>query len=78
MPIRFIDKFKVGFAVIVEAEDGFLLGGRTIDSKPVVDTFFDALGYMNEGIEENVKANRSVKLGKVVTFRGMVSTAVLV
>ena len=40
---------------------------------PVFDKFFDALYYMNVVIEENVKAHRSVKLGKVVLFKGMVS-----
>ena len=42
-------------------------------SAPVFDTFFHALTYMNVVIDENVKANRSVKLGKVVPFKGMVS-----
>jgi hypothetical protein len=39
----------------------------------VFDTFFHALYYMNVVIEENMKAYRSVKLGKVIPFKGMVS-----
>jgi hypothetical protein len=45
------------------------------------DTFFQALGHMNAMnavVERNVKMKRSVRLGKVVEFRGMVSTGVLV
>ena len=31
MPIRFIDKYKAGFQVIVEAVEGeYLLGGRSV------------------------------------------------
>jgi hypothetical protein len=73
MQIRFVDQYKTGFQVIVEADEGFLLGGRTVDSGPVFDRFFDALGHMNAVIENNVQAKRSVRLGKVVPFRGMVS-----
>ena len=43
------------------------------DGRPVFDTFFHALSYMNVVIDENVKANRSVSLGKVVSFKGMVA-----
>lgn len=49
-----------------------------MDSGPVFDTFFDALGYMNDVIAANVEADRTVKLGKVLPFRGMVCTGVLV
>jgi hypothetical protein len=78
MPIKFIDKYKVGFQVIVKAQEGYLLGGSTVDSGPVFDTFFDALGYMNDVIDANVNAYRKVKLGMVMPFRGMVSTGVFV
>ena len=44
-----------------------------IEDGPVFDTLFHALSYMNVVIDENVKARRSVKLGKVVPFEGMVS-----
>jgi hypothetical protein len=73
MPIRFVDRYTTGFAVIVEANEGFLLGGRTVSDGPVFDRFFDALGYMNAVIDSNLKAKRSVRLGKVVEFEGMVS-----
>jgi hypothetical protein len=74
MPLRFVDRYKTGFHVIVEADEGFLLGGRTIDSGPVFGMFVDALGHMNAVIEMNVKAPRRVRLGKVVEFRGMISS----
>ena len=73
MPVKFVDKFKVGWTTIVEADEGHLLGGRMVEDGPVFDTFFHALTYMNVVIEENVKACRSVRLGKVVPFKGMVS-----
>ena len=68
MPVKFVDKFKVGFQAIIEAEEGHLLGGRMVEGGPVF-----AHSYMNVVIDENVKARRSVKLGKVVLFEGMVS-----
>lgn len=73
MRAKFVDKFKVGWQAIIEAESGHRLGGRMVDTGPVFDTLFHALTYMNVVIEENEKANRSVKLGKVVPFKGMVS-----
>ena len=73
MPVKFVDKFKVGWTAIIEADEGHLLGGRMVDDGPVFDTFFHALSYMNVVIDENVKARRSVKLGKVMPFEGMVS-----
>jgi hypothetical protein len=63
--------------VIVEADEGFLLGGRTIDSGLAFDAVVDTLGHMKPVIEMNVKAHRRVRLGKVVPFRGMVSRPVL-
>ena len=44
-----------------------------VDSGPVFDTLFQALSYMTTVIDENEKANRSVKLGKVLPFEGMVA-----
>jgi len=44
-----------------------------VEDGPVFDTFFHSLSYMNVVIDENVKAHRNVKLGKVVPFEGMVS-----
>jgi len=73
MPVKFIDKFKVGFQAIIEAETGHLLGGRMVDDGPVFDTLFHALSYMTVVMDENVKAHRSVKLGKVIPFEEMVS-----
>ena len=43
----FLRQYTVGVHVIVEANEGFLLGGRTVDSGPVFERFFDALSYMN-------------------------------
>lgn len=37
-----------------------------------------ALSCMNDEIEDNMTANRKVKLGKVVQFRGMVSSFIRV
>ena len=71
--MKFVDRHKVGWQAVIEAEEGHLLGGRMVDSGPVFDKFFDALYYMNVVIDENEKANRSVRLGKVVLFKGMVS-----
>jgi hypothetical protein len=73
MPVKFVDKFKVGWTAIVEADQGHLLGGRMIEDGPVFDTLFHALSFMTVVIDENVRARRSVKLGKVVLFKGMVS-----
>ena len=73
MPVKFVNKFKIGWTAIIEADEGHLLGGRMVESGPVFDRFFEALYYMNIVIEENEKARRSVKLGKVVLFEGMVS-----
>ena len=67
-----IDTRSDGIAVI-EADHGHLLGGRMVDTGPVFDTLVHALTYMNVVIDENVKANRSVKVGKVVPFEGMLS-----
>jgi hypothetical protein len=78
MPVKFVDKVKVGFRVIVEARKGFLLGGRAISDNVVCDTFFEALAYMTAVIEANVNTDRSVRVGKVLEFRGMVSTPILV
>jgi hypothetical protein len=64
--------------VIVEAKEGFLLGGCTIGDNVVCDTFFEALAYMNAVIEDNVKAHRSVRTGKVLEYRGIVSTPIFV
>jgi hypothetical protein len=44
MPIRFVDRYIVGFHVIVEADAGFLLCGSTVSSGPVFDSFFDRSG----------------------------------
>lgn len=73
MAVKFVDKLKIGWQAIIEADSGHLLGGRMVDSGPVFDTLFHALTYMNVVIDENEKANRSVKVGKVVPFEGMVS-----
>lgn len=73
MAVKFVEKFKVGWQAVIEAEEGHLLGGRMVDSGPVFDTLYQALTYMNVVIEETEKANRSVTLGKVVLFKGMVS-----
>jgi hypothetical protein len=79
MPVRFVKRYKVGFEVIIETADGdVLLGGRQVYSGAVFDTFFDALLCMNLMIESNQEAKRRVSVGKVVEFRGMVSTGVLV
>jgi hypothetical protein len=59
MPIRFIDRYKEGFEVIIEAVEGeYLLGGRQVDDGAVFDTFDDALMWMNEILEANLEANR--------------------
>ena len=58
---------------ILQADEGHLLGGRMVEDGPVFDKLFEALYYMNGVIDENVKTRRSVKLGKVVLFKGMVS-----
>ena len=76
MPVRFVDKYKESFTVIIEADEGFLLGGRTVDEGVVFDTFSDALNHMNAVIEDNVLAYRKVRLGAVVEFKGLVSHAV--
>ena len=73
MPVKFVNKHMIGWKAIIEADQGHLLGGRMVDDGPVFDTFFHALSYMNVVIDENVQARRSVKLGKVVLFKGMVS-----
>ena len=54
-------------------DEGHLLGGRMVEDGPSIRYVFHALSYMNVVIEENVKASRSVSLGKVVPFKGMVA-----
>jgi hypothetical protein len=76
MAVKFVDKFTIGFQVIVEAKEGFLLGGCTISDNVACDTFFEALAYMNAVIEDNRQAYRRVKVAKVVEFKGMVSYGV--
>jgi hypothetical protein len=77
MPIRFGNRYKTGFQVIIEAEDGhFLLGGRQVDSGAVYDRFADALVCMTASLESNLKADRRVNVGKVMPFEGMVSCPV--
>ena len=56
MPVKFVDKFKVGWTTTVEADEGHLLGGRMVDTGPVFDTFFHALTYMNVVMEENSRS----------------------
>ena len=73
MAVKFVDRHKVGWQAVIEADDGHLIGGRMVDSGPVFDTFFQALTYMNVVMEENITACRSVRLGKVVPFEGIVS-----
>ena len=73
MPVKFVDKFRVGFQAIIEAESGHLIGGRMVEGGPVFDRLFDALSSMNVVIDENVKDRRRVKLGIIVPFEGMVS-----
>ena len=70
MAVKFVDKFKVGWQAVIEAEEGHLLGGRMVDTGPVFDTLYRALTYMNVVIEENEKAYRIVRLGKVLLFEG--------
>jgi hypothetical protein len=57
---------------VVEAAEGHLIGGQRVHDGPVFERFSDALYVMNEWIKNNVAANRSVKQGKVVRFKGMV------
>ena len=60
MPIRFVDKFKVGFAVIIEAVEGeYLLGGRQVYSGAVFDRFADALMCMHAMIERTGKRSEA-------------------
>jgi hypothetical protein len=44
----------------------------------VCDSFFEAVSYMNSVIEVNREADRKVRIAKVLEFRGMVSTPILV
>lgn len=74
MPLKHIRRYKAGFMPVVEAEEGeYLLGGQGVYDGAVFDGFFDALHCMSEMMQENLSANRRVKLGKVVPFRGLVS-----
>ncbi len=76
MPIKFVDKHMVGFMPVVEASEGYLLGGRMVCDGPVFERFFDALKVMNAWIEQELACDRKVKLGKVVLFEGMASCTV--
>lgn len=74
MRLKHSMRSMVGFMPIVEAEAGeYLLGGRMIYDGPVFERFFDALYVMNEWIKSNQDIGRSVKLGRVESFKGMVS-----
>ena len=72
MRLKHTTRYKEGFMPIVEAAEGHLIGGRPLYDGPVYDRFFDALYVMNRWIEDNLEAQRAVKLGKVVSFKGMV------
>jgi hypothetical protein len=76
MPVTFVDTWNVGFMPILEAEEGFLLCGRTVSDGAVFDGFHEALACMNAELDDNRKAFRKVKVAKVVEFSGMVSCAV--
>ncbi len=74
MTLKHTMKHMEGYMPVVEAADeGCLLGGRKIDSGPVFERFFDALYVMNSWIEQDIACHRSVKVGKVVEFKGTVS-----
>ena len=45
-----------------------------MESGAVYDRFADALICMNASLESNLKADRRVRHGKVVEFRGIVSS----
>ena len=70
MPVKFVDKFTIGWLAVVEADEGCLLGGSPANGA-IFDSFFAAVHYMAVVIDNNVKANRSVRLGKVMEFKGM-------
>jgi hypothetical protein len=62
-----------GFMSVLEAEEGFLLCGRTVSDGAVFDHFHEALSCMNTELEDNRLAFRKVKVAKVLEFEGMVS-----
>jgi hypothetical protein len=64
MPIRFIDRYKAGFQVIVEANEGFLLGGRTVSDGPVFDRFFDAFVLHERGDREQRESEAKRQAGQ--------------
>jgi len=70
MPVKFVDRHKVGWMPIVEASEGYLLGGRKVCDGPVFERFFDALKVMNAWIEQNLACSRKVKLGRSYSSRG--------
>lgn len=75
MPLKHTTKYMDGFMPVIEAVEGeYLLGGRMVCNGPVFERVFDALYVMNAWIDQEIACHRSVKLGKVVQFRGMVST----
>jgi len=70
MGLNHTRRYKEGFMPVVEAADGYLIGGRMIYNGPVFEQFSDALYVMNGWINDNIAAHRAVKIGKVVSFKG--------
>ena len=73
MEFRRVERYMEGYMPVVEAaEECCLLGGHPISDGAVYDNYSDALFDMHAVVKNNILANRSVKSGKVVPFKGMV------
>ena len=70
MAVKFVRKHMQGYQPIIEADEGYLVGGRMADSGPVFDTLYQALTYMTVVIEENERAYRSVNLARSYCSKG--------
>ncbi len=74
MRLKHSMRHMVGFMPVIEAdEEVYLLGGRKVHNGPVFERFSEALWVMNAWIQLEQQTGRSVKVGRVEPFEGMVS-----
>lgn len=73
MELKHSMRHMVGFMPVIEADNGYLLGGRRVYDGPVFERFNEALSVMNAWIQLEGEIGRSIKMSWVKPFEGMVS-----
>ena len=64
MRLKHSMRHMIGFRPVIEANKGYLLGGRMVYDGPVFERFSEALSVMNAWIQLEQETGRSVKLGR--------------